>query len=155
MCIFISILLFLRIWEHLKTWLESENCLLASRCVFDVKLTLYELMVISLGFFSSVKEKKSLTAHNWQIWKSRFLTCPCHKIYWEQAVGLKTSNYTLKIQFLRICEIWGNSSTQRSVSQENALKTSKKPSPFFFFFRITVDSNISFSLIENNFRFLR
>ena len=30
-----------------------------------------------------------LTAHNWQKWKNRFLTCPCHKIYREEAVGLK------------------------------------------------------------------
>ena len=27
-------------------------------------------------------------AHNWQKWKSRFLTCPCHKTYREEAVGL-------------------------------------------------------------------
>ena len=26
-----------------------------------------------------------------------FLTCSCHKIYREEAVGLKSSNYTLKI----------------------------------------------------------
>ena len=38
-----------------------------------------------------------LTAHNWQKWKSTFLTCPCHKIYRVDAVGLKSSNYTLKI----------------------------------------------------------
>ena len=25
--------------------------------------------------------KSFLTAHNWQKWKSRFLTCPCHKIW--------------------------------------------------------------------------
>ena len=34
-----------------------------------------------------------LTAHNWQKWKSRFLTCHCHEIYREEAVGLKNSNY--------------------------------------------------------------
>ena len=38
----------------------------------------------------------TLTAHNWQKWKSTFLTCPCHKIYREEAVGLKNSNYTFK-----------------------------------------------------------
>ena len=35
-----------------------------------------------------------LTAHNWQKCKSPYLTCPCHKIYREEAVGLKRSNYT-------------------------------------------------------------
>ena len=41
--------------------------------------------------------KQLLTAHNWQKWKSRFLTCPCHEIHGEQAVGLKSSNHTWKI----------------------------------------------------------
>ena len=31
---------------------------------------------------------KKLTAHNWQKWKSTFLTCPCRKIYKEEAIGL-------------------------------------------------------------------
>ena len=38
-----------------------------------------------------------LTAHNWQKWKRVFLTCPCHKIYRVESVGLKCSNYTWKI----------------------------------------------------------
>ena len=41
---------------------------------------------------------------------------------------------------------------QRSVSQENAFKKSKNPS---LFLAKTIGSNISFTLIENNFRFLR
>ena len=35
-----------------------------------------------------------LTAQNWQKCKSRFLACPCHEIYKEEAVGLESSNYT-------------------------------------------------------------
>ena len=31
-------------------------------------------------------------AHNWQNWKSRFPSCPCRKVYREEAVGLKSSN---------------------------------------------------------------
>ena len=42
--------------------------------------------------------------------------------------------------------------TQRSVSQEYAFKKSKNLSPFF---RRTIGSNNSFTLIENNFWFLR
>ena len=38
-----------------------------------------------------------LTAHNWQKWKRVFLTCPCHKIYRGEAVGLKSCKYTWKI----------------------------------------------------------
>ena len=40
---------------------------------------------------------KSLTAHNWQKLKSTFLACPCYEIYRVEEVGLKSSNYTLKI----------------------------------------------------------
>ena len=35
-----------------------------------------------------------LMAYNWQKLKSTFLTCQYHEIYREEAVGLKTSNYT-------------------------------------------------------------
>ena len=38
-----------------------------------------------------------LTAHNWQKWKRVFLTCPCHKIYRDEAVSLKNCKYTWKI----------------------------------------------------------
>ena len=38
-----------------------------------------------------------LAAHNWQKWKRVFLTCPCHKIYRDEAVGLKSCKYTWKI----------------------------------------------------------
>ena len=45
-----------------------------------------------------------LAAHNWQKWKSTFLTCPCHKIYRVEAVGLSIANYTLKIMIF--VEMW-------------------------------------------------
>ena len=35
-------------------------------------------------------------AHNWQNWKSRFLTSPCHNIYRVEAVGLSLFNCTFK-----------------------------------------------------------
>ena len=41
---------------------------------------------------------------------------------------------------------------QRSVSQENAYKMSLNPLPFF---HLTIGSDNSFTLIENNFRILR
>ena len=34
---------------------------------------------------------------NWQKWEGRFLTCPCHKIYRVEAVGLSTFQLYLKI----------------------------------------------------------
>ena len=44
-----------------------------------------------------VKNKSVLTAHNWQKWKRVFLTCSCHKICRDEAVGLKSYKYTWKI----------------------------------------------------------
>ena len=42
-------------------------------------------------------------------WKRVFLSCYWHEIYRVEAVGLESSNYSLKkLQFLWICEIWGN-----------------------------------------------
>ena len=38
-----------------------------------------------------------LTAHNWQKWKRVFPTCHCHKIYRDEAVGLKSCKNTWKI----------------------------------------------------------
>ena len=47
---------------------------------------------------------EQLTAHNWQKWKRVFLTCPCHKIYRDEAVGLKSCIYTWKI--IIFVKIW-------------------------------------------------
>ena len=37
-----------------------------------------------------------LMAHNWQKWRSTFLTCACHEIYRDEGVGLKKSQLYLK-----------------------------------------------------------
>ena len=46
--------------------------------------------------------------HNCQIWKSRFLTCPCHIMYNVEAVGIYFRIILLKLRFLWVCEIWGH-----------------------------------------------
>ena len=38
-----------------------------------------------------------LTGGNWQKWKRVFLTCLCHEIYKDEAVGLKSCKNTWKI----------------------------------------------------------
>ena len=43
------------------------------------------------------KRNRDLTAHNWQKWKRVLLTCPCRKIYRDEAVGLKSCKNTWKI----------------------------------------------------------
>ena len=49
-----------------------------------------------------------LTAHNWQKGKRVFFSCYYHEIYRVELVGLKIPIILNKIQFLWICEIWGN-----------------------------------------------
>ena len=48
----------------------------------------------SIGVYTKVF---SLTGGNWQKWKRVFLTCHCHKIYRDEAVGLKSCKNTWKI----------------------------------------------------------
>ena len=45
-----------------------------------------------------------LTGGNWQKWKRVFLTCPCHKIYRDEAVGLKSCKNTWK--FTIFVKMW-------------------------------------------------
>ena len=45
----------------------------------------------------AIPRVSKLTGGNWQKWKRVFLTCPCHKIYRDEAVGLKSCKYTWKI----------------------------------------------------------
>ena len=45
----------------------------------------------------SVFDRNWLTGGNWQKWKRVFLTCPCHEIYRDEAVGLKSCKNTWKI----------------------------------------------------------
>ena len=42
------------------------------------------------------KFELQLTGGNWQKWKRVFLTCPCHEIYRDEAVGLKSCKKYLK-----------------------------------------------------------
>ena len=39
----------------------------------------------------------ALTGGNWQKWKRVFLTCPCHEIYRDEPVGLKSCKNAWKI----------------------------------------------------------
>ena len=64
---------------------------------------------ILFGFYAWV----TLTGGNWQKWKRVFLTCPCHEIYRDEAVGLKSCKNTWKITIFvkmwnlgQIMKIW-------------------------------------------------
>ena len=50
-----------------------------------------------LMFVNQTQLGADLTGGNWQKWKRVFLTCPCHEIYRDEAVGLKSCKNTWKI----------------------------------------------------------
>ena len=54
----------------------------------------FTLKWFQLNFFGEIC---FLTGGNWQKWKRVFLTCPCHKIYRDEAGGLKSCKNTWKI----------------------------------------------------------
>ena len=62
-------------WAQLKHFLEDTS------------------FYCQISWFETLK----LMAHNWKKWKRVFLTCPCHEIYREEAVGLKSGKYTWNI----------------------------------------------------------
>ena len=69
-------------------WIDSITSAIGLRYLKCWKVTLLlpsEKLMMSLW---------ALTPHNWQEWKSRFLTCSCHRIDRVIAVGLSLSNYT-------------------------------------------------------------
>ena len=86
-----------------------------------------------------------------------------------QRISFQLNRFSVKYRFpfpiLRVFfTVKSPSVTQRSVSQENAFKKSKTRRLFFFFFKFiylffffrnSMGSTNSFTLIENNFRFLR
>ena len=78
--------------------LWGENCLLRFKTYTQCSLCTL------LGSF----DKICLRAHNYQKWKVRFFICPCHKIYWVEAVFLSLSIILLDLWFLWVGDIWGN-----------------------------------------------
>ena len=95
-----------------KRWLvcEQRKSFLKNRQVKSFVVAV--LVVVPPAYLISKRGRWTiqLTAHNWQKWKRVFLTCPCHKIYRDEAVGLlkKLQIYLKKSRFLWKCEIWGN-----------------------------------------------
>ena len=83
-------------WNHLA--LLKKN----AWSLFNFEGANYELLTIMNIFlfktllkwcFCFANNVTSLTAHIWQSWKSRFLTCPCYEIYIVKTVGLYIFNF--------------------------------------------------------------
>ena len=59
----------------------------------------FKFKIDSIFLFLNLELKlqsTKLTAHNWQNWKRVLLTSPCHDIYRDEAVGLKSCKHTWK-----------------------------------------------------------
>ena len=81
------------LYRGLRSWVWKKGRGTHSLLMFDIRVL--------------ARCRSYLMAHNWQKWKSRFLSCPCHKIYREEAVGLKNLNHTLKkCDFCQYMKFW-------------------------------------------------
>ena len=89
-------------WVHLPA-----NMHIGPTSVFgSIGIVLLNRIRPTLAFHRQYCIGNTLTAHNWQKWKSTFLTCPCHEICREEGlVGLTNSNYTLK-KYVTIFAKW-------------------------------------------------
>ena len=85
--------------------IEMEACLIVSLLYPVYCLSVFDGVVHrkeNRWSLSQLKLAKIITFNGSQLVKmkkNRFLTCPCHKIYRVEAVGLSMSNYTKKYDF--------------------------------------------------------
>ena len=107
-----SIFKYIRPWETLvkimgPRWLQYfaelcspeakwHNCSHRGTISFNPETRTKAVYILYTPFIYSLSNDW-LTGGNWQKWKRVFLTCPCHKIYRDEAVGLKSCKNTWKI----------------------------------------------------------
>ena len=66
-----------------------QSSILSSNVIAKYKFINYsQSSYHTCSFIIQIGQTFILTAHNWQKWKRVFLTCSCHKIYRDEAVGL-------------------------------------------------------------------
>ena len=86
---------------NLSPWLVTDCYEAYLGVLFDPCLTWCN----HVNSISSRNSKRiCLTGGNWQKWKRVFLTCPCHEIYRNEAVGLKSCKNTWK--FTIFVKMW-------------------------------------------------
>ena len=80
--------------HNMRNMIFLALCRFRSEDLPHHKRALYHWATVPLTPKSFIQD---LTGGNWQKWKRLFLTCPCHKIYRDEAVGLKSCKNTWKI----------------------------------------------------------
>ena len=83
-------------WHIIISWVFSLRVIQPTVRWHTFK-TFYVCFHQFLFIIKTFRDSWLLTGGNWQKWKRVFLTCPCHKIYRDEAVGLKSCKYTWKI----------------------------------------------------------
>ena len=82
-------------------WSSQSVC--SIRCTATMEMGTFHFWgAIELSILDQVWQMRcqhycDLTGGNWQKWKRVFLTCPCHEIYRDEAVDLKSCKNTWKI----------------------------------------------------------
>ena len=76
-----------RCFQCLHPTLERSTTLRSSSTVMPILKVIF-IYVLLCTYVNLLLIHILLTAHNWQKWKREFLTCPSHKIYRIEAVGL-------------------------------------------------------------------
>ena len=90
------------VWLKVLSWsLQNFHEDVYHLSKFKYPFALQECLSLNGAHNSNMKtqthQRKNLTGGNWQKWKRVFLTCPCHEIYRDEAVGLKSCKNTWKI----------------------------------------------------------
>ena len=85
------------LWNHRWRWRYIAFCRKKIKLFWHFLGIEYDLVIRWRLLAAFLNLGATLMAHNWQKWKSRFLTCPCNKIDRGKEVALSISNYALKI----------------------------------------------------------
>ena len=89
-----------KVQMHVKIFtILEDKWSLKNNCIYDQEICQYaDRSTRSVVRWENEPGLKAfeipLTSGNWQKWKRVFLTCPCHKIYRDEAVGLKSCKNT-------------------------------------------------------------
>ena len=86
------------VWKGKKLWLSVVNEIINGIAMtLNLHVTIERIFQFHEFASHTCTDSNDLTGGNWQKWKRVFLTCPCHEIYRDEAVGLKNCKNTWKI----------------------------------------------------------
>ena len=97
-----TMMVFSQTWHFYSATLSE--CIFPKWLFLDIRLifegdmiNVYQVIADNQHYSNLTFPWYNLTGGNWQKWKRVFLTCSCHEIYRDEAVGLKSCKNTWKI----------------------------------------------------------